>query len=381
MGIGDWNFSNGSAVVGSPVSRYLNSVVLYFVLICLPYSLNWLSASSLEIPIRAQLSSVVYEKNLNLSDVKANVTTTTTANQGAEDIWSESDSDDGSDQNTSKEIQKSIPLINIDHEKKASSGESGIGTSSHQGSINLVAVDAVRVAEFSARSYVLVGITVTLIVAAASLVQLIGWISFGMALLTPLLFTPLNMLASRRYATAQGELMRSRDDKLAVVDEALRGIRHIKFAASESYWEQQIMTVRASELWQQRTVFKWIVVMRLFWISSPILLSVISLGTYGFITGSLTPSIAFTALTIFGNMELALSVIPFAYTQGADALVSSRRLDALLNTKDKREKRCLGSSIRFENAAISWPLPQENTGVKAFTLNNININFKNKKIK
>lgn len=336
----------------------------------------------MEIPIRAQLSSVVYEKTLHLSDVKASGgAPESMIGKLGEDVDPESDTEDFLGDTDTKDTDSLVPLVALGRASKAAPGNAAISTSSHQGSINIVAVDAARIAEFAARSYIIVGITVTVVVAAAVLVKLIGWISFGTALLVPLFFTPLNMLASKRYAAAQAKLMRIRDDKLVVVDEALRGIRHIKFAASESYWEAQIMKVRASELWQQRSVFTWIVVMRLFWISSPILLSVVSLGTYSFLHGSLTPSVAFTALTIFGTMELALSIIPFAYTQGADAIVSSRRVDALLNTVERKERRCAGSSIMFENATISWPLPADGLFVKPFMLRNINIAFTNDKIK
>jgi hypothetical protein len=47
--------------------------------------------------------------------------------------------------------------------------------------------------------------------------------------------------------------MAARDDKTGVISEALRGLRQIKFGASESEWEKRIMRTRLRELaeiWQ-----------------------------------------------------------------------------------------------------------------------------------
>lgn len=344
-------------------------------------SLTWLSASTLEIPIRSQISSVIFEKSLHLSDVKARSVASEVHNEPPKSM--EPGAEHTSERYTSEKDTDMAPdsPADINSQSNAELQSPETTTSSCQGSINLIAVDAPRVAEFSARSYILVGISMTLIISVVVLVRLIGGLSFVMGLLVPLLFTPLNTIASRRYAKSQAELMKLRDEKLATIDEALRGIRHIKFAASESYWEAQIRRVRTSELWQQRTVFKWIIVMRFFWISSPIFLSVLSLGTYSLLNGSLSSSTAFTALAIFGNIELAMSVLPFAYAQGADALVSSRRIDDVLNKKGREDKRRPGSAVKFENAAVSWPLADSADSARTFLLKNLNIEFKNEKIK
>lgn len=43
---------------------------------------------------------------------------------------------------------------------------------------------------------------------------------------------------------------------------------------------------------------------------NPMLLSAVSLGAYAIINGTLSPSVAFTAIAIFGELEFVLSVVP-----------------------------------------------------------------------
>lgn len=43
---------------------------------------------------------------------------------------------------------------------------------------------------------------------------------------------------------------------------------------------------------------------------NPMLLSAVALGAYAIINGTLSPSVAFTAIAIFGELEFVLSVVP-----------------------------------------------------------------------
>ena len=249
-------------------------------------------------------------------------------------------------------------------------------TSSQQGIINLLGVDANRVAEFASRTYLFLGIFISFSVATTALVRLIGWVPFGLGLLAPFILMPLNMLASRAYGRAQAGLMMHRDEKVVAATEALQGIRQIKLSATERQWQERIMRAREAELEQQKKVFMWTIILRLFWISSPILLSVISLASYSWIHGSLSPSVAFTSIAVFGNLEVALSVIPFALTQGFDAFVSCSRIENLLDEEDREEIRVPGEDIMFENASISWSNTKQASRQRTVSpLKNLNAQF------
>lgn len=256
------------------------------------------------------------------------------------------------------------------------SDESDLTPTSIQGTINLLSVDATRVAEFAARQYVFIGIFITILIAILVLVKLIGLVPLLAGLIAPIILTPINIFSSKAYAVAQKSLMKERDEKISCVTEALQGIRQIKFSAAESEWEKRIMAVRDLELLQQRRLFVWTIMLRFFWISSPILLSLISLATYSWIHKSLSPSVAFTALGVFGNLEFALSSIPFGVTQGVDASVSSKRIEDFIYGPRKKQNTLPGDSVQFQDTTIAWPHTEQRKPVpNAFTVKNANAKF------
>jgi ABC-type multidrug transport system fused ATPase/permease subunit len=344
--------------------------------------------SSLEIPIRSQLSATIYHKSMRMKDIKF-VGQLSSENTGTDNPredsgpGSKTEVDDLASLLSEDNESDSIPLEKLKKESpSAKTPELSEVVNTSQGAINLLGVDASRIAEFAARQYVFLSIFVTSMIAIIFLVNLIGWISLCAGLLAPIILTPLNMMASKAYAAAQTGLMKDRDEKVTVVTEALQGIRQIKFSATESKWQERIMKVRDAELGKQKRVFVWTVVLRFFWISSPILLSLISLATYVWIHGSLSASVAFTALAVFGNLEFALSLIPFGITQGIDALVSCRRIERLIYDVEKGHHTTPGDSIEFKNAAIAWSATGDQERAQdRFVLRNINLKFPNGKLR
>ncbi|RAH41266.1 P-loop containing nucleoside triphosphate hydrolase protein, partial [Aspergillus brunneoviolaceus CBS 621.78] len=313
------------------IAMGLSRVVLVFV----DTRLNWATGSLLEIPLRSQLSALIFLKSLRLKDIR-------TPNEESEN--------------------ESTETVGVGKAPKAEEDAEHVDLTglAEQGIVNLLGVDATRVVEFVARTYIFLGIGISLLVAGTALVRLIGWIPFVLGLLAPVVLMPLNLLASRAYGQAQAGLMVQRDAKVTAASETLQGIRQIKCAASEQQWQARLMAIRARELHHQRRVFLWTIILRLFWISSPILLSVIALAAYAWLHGSLAPSVAFTALAVFGNLEVALSVIPFALTQGFDAAVSCRRIERLLRQTEQPRAVLPAEKgeIVIERATIAWPAEQ-----------------------
>lgn len=277
------------------------------------------------------------------------------------------------------DVGEAVPLQNMQGQPKAGEGSAGGGQPeelTQQGVMNLIAVDAPRVAEFVSKQYVFVHIFVTFTVAVVTLARLIGVLSLCVGLLAPVVLMPLNMAASGRYAAAQADLMAKRDDKMRVVSEALQSVRQIKFSATEPQWFARIMAPRAEELGCQRSVFRWTVALRLFWVSSPILLSVLALGAYVWTHGPLSASVAFTAIEVFGNLEFALSLLPYGIMQALSARVSCDRVQEYLDREDKARATVDGADIEFQDATVAWPsTSQDGVGRSKFQLSNVSCKF------
>lgn len=92
-----------------------------------------------------------------------------------------------------------------------------------QNTVNLIGVDAKRVADFCSFNNYFPGSVFRLVISFTFLVKIVGWVPLlsGFAAMTVIL--PLNIYFSKRYSAAQDRLMKVRDTKMGVVTEALQG--------------------------------------------------------------------------------------------------------------------------------------------------------------
>lgn len=345
----------------------------------------WLAASGVEIPVRTQLSAMIFQKALSAKDIKhLEKPSQFDANADKEKALDDAGKDDESDITSllsTDDVGEVVPLQDL----AGGQGSAGGGQSrelTQQDVMNLIAVDAPRVSEFASKQYVFVHIFVTFTIAVVILARLIGPLSLCVGLLAPILLMPLNIAASSKYAAAQADLMSKRDEKMRVVSEALQAIRQIKFAATEPQWVARIMGPRVEELHHQRNVFRWTVALRLFWVSSPILLSVLALGTYVWTHGPLSAAVAFTAIEVFGNLEFALSLLPYGIMQALSARVSCERVQEYLDKDNKTRATVDGADIEFKRATITWPSSSEGVLSRSkFQLSNVSCKFSSGKLK
>ncbi|KAK1830353.1 P-loop containing nucleoside triphosphate hydrolase protein [Podospora conica] len=310
----------------------------------------WLSWAELTIPVRAQLAALIFEKAMRKKDAK------------------------GADQTKDTPVESDGP-------SKAKKGKTGGKDDdekvkkSKQGTVNLIGVDAKRVGDFSAYQYLFPSSLFKLIISLAFLVSLLGWKALLSGFSAMLAIMPVNILFSKLYAAAQDRLMKVRDEKLEVVTEALQGIRQIKFSALEPEWEKKIGQVRERELqaiwdvyWRDTALFAC-------WITSPLLLSAISLAVYAWDTGSLTPSVAFVSLGVFKALEVTLSVVPELTTDLVDAWISIKRIEKYLNSPEVERTAKEATEVAFVNASVAWPCDEDVAEEDRFVLRGVSVTF------
>jgi ABC-type multidrug transport system fused ATPase/permease subunit len=291
---------------------------------------KWMNQGGLCIPLNAGLTSVIFSKALRRKDVKH-----------------------GTD----------------DQSKKKS------GDDHKQDIINLISVDLDTIDGFVGYTYLIPASFLKLIFALTFLTQLIGWKSLLSAVAMSLLLIPINSQLINKYGSLQKGLVKSRDQRMAVIREAIHGIRYIKFAALEEYWKTRIFNKREDELSQIRSTFFYnALLFSMFWIISPLALSSVSLAMYTLEYGSssLTASVAFTTVSVLDSLELSLAILPEFFTQGVQANLSSSRIDQYLKTAEKTPIASAGSQIEFADATISWPTEEAESD---FVLRNVNLKF------
>ena len=152
-------------------------------------------------------------------------------------------------------------------------------------------------------SFSLIDAPVELIIGTFFLYQLIGWAGIAGVGVT-VLFLPINHITSKAFARVQDDLMSARDRRVSLMNEVLTSIRYIKFMAYEKPFEERILRAREEELKQQRYIYLLEVAFNFIWGSSPVACVVVSFYVYTKIMGrDLTPSIAFTSLAVFHELE------------------------------------------------------------------------------
>src|SRR5699024_4743028 len=120
------------------------------------------------------------------------------------------------------------------------------------------------------------------------LAKLVGLPSLAVGLGGFLLSVPVNAFWTRKYSQSQSRLMKIRDEKLDILTEALVGIRQVKFSALEEQWHNKIKEKREEELAAQWRNFGFNIGLDFLWIFGPVMLSALTLGTYGLLNQNLT---------------------------------------------------------------------------------------------
>lgn len=321
--------------------------------------LFWAVCSKLGVPIYAELSAAVFAKSMRRKDAKHTKKNKSTDKPNPE---------------------ASAKALLADQKEEDEDDEASV-KKSRQSIVNLAAVDARRISDFTSYAYLVPFASLKVIVGCTFLVQILGWRSALAGLSVSALVTPLNIYAAKRFTRAQDKLMKLRDSKVAIVTEALQGIRQVKFSALEEQWQQKIGQAREKELGALWISFVYDVVLMGIWILGPVGLSAVSLTVYALIHGGLSASVAFTAMSVFGALEMSLAILPEIISDGLEAKVSADRIDVYMAAAEKTINTIAGDHIAFDNATVAWPTeeePDEEEAQGRFTLLDLNLKFPQK---
>jgi ABC-type multidrug transport system fused ATPase/permease subunit len=283
----------------------------------------------ISIPVNEQLFAVISRKALALKDVVVPAKSTG-------DPSSCSDDDDSDDEDTED-------------------GESNEAPRTKHSILNLLGVDAMRISDFDGYSHLLLDCVLEFGVTIAFLLYLMGWKPTLGGCLIPLLLTPLYYTITKKYSAKEQTLMSNRDEKSASLTEMVRGMRQVKFSALESEWAAKILKLRNKELKSQAEVFRLNIYLTGIWTLGPICMSFLAIAGYIYFNGSISASTAFTALSLFENLQTSLSLLPEVITDLLDTFVSLGRISRFLGLEEHLDGRISGEQIALRDATITWP--------------------------
>ncbi|KAG5650246.1 hypothetical protein H0H81_000167 [Sphagnurus paluster] len=309
---------------------FISNVVVYIA----TGQLWSLSTTTIQLRLRIQLNSMLYAKTLVRKDVASS----------APPPASKPDSNTPNTTNTEGE--------NADEKKDEDD------FSSKAQIMTLMTTDVDRVSEFSWHLFSLVDSPVEILIGSLFLYKLLG-VSCFFGLGVTCLFLPLNHYAGKVVVGAQENLMKARDERVALINEILGGIRMLKFMAWERNFEAKVLKVREKELKYQKLNYSIETLWNAIWNGSPILVTLVSFWHFAVVRQQvLTPSIAFTSIIVFNEMKFALNALPETFINLLQSLVSLRRIEKYMNGMEVSPVPPIkeqSQTIAFQSCSLTWP--------------------------
>lgn len=274
---------------------------------------------------------------------------------------------------------------NSSSDDKDESSTEDNGQSNQGAIINLMAVDAFKVSEICGYLHYFVGGILVIAFAIVFLYKLLGWSAFVGAV-SMFLLMPVNYYVSSLFARYQNDLMAVTDDRVNKLNELLQSIRIVKYFAWEDKFADGVKAVRDKELAiLKKRYILWSCAAGL-WFISPILITLISFGTYIFIQKEqLTAPVAFTSLALFNIMRAPMDQLADMLNNVLQSKVSIDRVEEFLREAETTKYEQLGNPTRgpnspdigFEKATFSWKSSDSNNISKNdFKLRDLDISFK-----
>ena len=325
-------------------------------------------------PLRSHLAAIVFEKAMRRKNVKG-------AGKNKDKGPREQESGSGEQAEDPNQQSKDSPdKAKDDNDGKGGGGDTS-GQKSRQAVINLIGIDAKRVSDFSLYMFMFPTSIIQLVISIWFLIALLGWKPLVIGILSVTATLPVNFIFSKLTLKTDEKLMKIRDEKLELVSEALNGIRQVKFSALETGWEKRILKVREKELATIWQLFKYNLVVDSLWNVVPSALALTSLGSYAWLNGGLTASVAFVSIGILGTLDFAIAALPGMIRYGIDAWVSLKRIEKFLGGPEIKNIRTFSTEradVAFEDATLSWPVEDEEDKKdesNQFVLRDVNLRF------
>ncbi|PFH48697.1 hypothetical protein AMATHDRAFT_5550 [Amanita thiersii Skay4041] len=287
-----------------------------------------IATTVVQVRVRIQLNSILFAKTL----VRKSVATASTPK------------DDSGDKNDVKD-------------SKASDDDDGDFSSKAQ-VMTLMTTDVDRVSELAWHIFALVDAPIEIVVGTIFLYSLLGVSSF-VGLAVTCIFLPLNHIAGKIVIKAQDDLMKARDERVALMNEILGGIRMLKFMAWERSFEARVLKIRDKELKHQKLNYSIETVWNAIWFGAPMITTIISFWHFAVVRQQrLTPSVAFTSILVFSEMRFALNALPETFINMLQATVSLRRIEKYLDGAEVAAVSPLEEQtqrIALQSCTVTWP--------------------------
>ncbi|XP_075538961.1 ATP-binding cassette subfamily C member 4-like isoform X1 [Dermacentor variabilis] len=180
-----------------------------------------------------------------------------------------------------------------------------------------------------------------------------------------LLYIPFQGCLGRAFSRLRAKTAALTDERIRLVNEFVAGMRVIKMYTWETPFANLVNDMRKREVRKiQQTSVLRAVNMGMFFMSSKLVLF-LCFVTFALLGNTLTSECVFVSMSLFNSLRLAMTLyFPFGVGQGAETLISLKRLQKFLLLEEQEQAGALhGSKLRpkmhncrveLQNATASW---------------------------
>ena len=181
---------------------------------------------------------------------------------------------------------------------------------------NLMSTDAKRLQDLSSYLLTIISGPYQIALAVVLLYQQIGVsVMGGVAVI--LLFIPLNAVIARWSKTLQTSLMKMKDSRVSLTNEALMGIRLIKLNGWEDTFLERIGAIRSKELGRLIIYTGVQQISNVLWNGLPLLVMLAAFAMYTLLNGAPpSASALFTSVALFNLLRFPMTMIPQVINNG-----------------------------------------------------------------
>ncbi|KAK3841611.1 MAG: hypothetical protein J3R72DRAFT_475529 [Linnemannia gamsii] len=215
-------------------------------------------------------------------------------------------------------------------------------------------------------------IPLALAISMRMLYNLLGW-SMLAGVLTMLSLLPLQAWQARAFQSIQSGKLKAMDERMRLTTEVLSSMKIVKLYGWSSAFLRRILELRKQELDFLRRIGVIEAFMSIIFISSSLIISLITFGVYAlwggpnFTPGTLTPQKVFVSMTLFAMLKGPIASLSDATTSTIGVLVATKRIQQFLLKEEVDEADVVRSEslprdpldpvISIKGASFSWVSP------------------------
>ncbi|NXN35985.1 MRP1 protein, partial [Rhinoptilus africanus] len=228
--------------------------------------------------------------------------------------------------------------------------------------VNLMSVDAQRFMDLSTYINMIWSAPLQVILALYLLWQNLGpSVLAGVAVM--ILLVPINAVMAMKTKTYQVAQMKSKDNRIKLMNEILNGIKVLKLYAWELAFREKVLEIRQKELKVLKKSAYLAAMATFTWVCAPFLVALSTFAVYVTIDKNniLDAQKAFVSLALFNILRFPLNMLPMVISSIVEASVSLKRLRVFLSHEELDPDSIIRvpiteaeGSIVVKNATFSW---------------------------